>query len=122
MKREAKRIRRELTPQEREKVNASRHWAQEHEPEIRQLAKIYRDHPSDTPATLKDVVALLKAERIRQQLSLADVQERTGIERPNLSRLENEVEANPTIATVMRYAEALGKQLLVVMDDLPVTK
>jgi transcriptional regulator with XRE-family HTH domain len=80
---------------------------------------LYRDHPKDSFSNLKDALALLKAERLRQQLSLSDLQERTGIERSNLSRLENEAEVNPTIGTLMRYAEALGKQLLVVIDDLP---
>ena len=73
-------------------------------------------------ARLEDALALLKAERLRQELSLSDIQQRTGIERPNLSRLENEVEANPTIATLVRYAEALGKRLLIVLDDLPSKK
>ena len=122
MKREAKRIRRELTPEEREKVQGSRQWAHSHEAEIQELAKLYRDAPCNKPSTLKDVLTLLKAERLRQQLSLADVHNRSGIERPNLSRLENEVAANPTIATVMRYAEALGKQLFVVLADLPAGK
>lgn len=119
MQRKAKHVRRELTADEKRRVQETRRWAQEHESEIRELAKIHRDHPSDSIASLTDTLALLKAERLRQQLSLSDIQARTGIERPNLSRLENEAEANPTIATLMRYAEALGKQLLVVLDDLP---
>ena len=50
-------------------------------------------------------------------LSLADIQDRTGIERPNLSRLENEGSSNPTVATLTRYAEALGKRLVIVLVD-----
>ena len=119
MQRKAQHVRRELTPGEKTRVQETRRWAQGHEAEIRQLAKIHRDHPSGSVATLEDALVLLKAERLRQQLSLSDIQERTGIERPNLSRLENEAEANPTIATLMRYAEALGKRLLIVLDDLP---
>ena len=60
---------------------------------------------------------MLKAERLRQGLSLSDVEARTGIERPNLSRLENEAKANPTVSTLTRYAEALGKKLLIVLAD-----
>jgi len=122
MQRKAQHIRRELTPEEKKRVLETRRWAQEHETEIRQLAKIRRDHPSDSIATMEDALALLKAERLRQELSLSDIHKRTGIERPNLSRLENELEANPTIATLMRYAEALGKRLLIVLDDLPSKK
>jgi len=54
-------------------------------------------------------------------LSLAEVSERTGMERPNLSRLENEAESNPTIATLTRYAEALGKRLFIALADGEVT-
>jgi DNA-binding phage protein len=122
MPRKAQHVRRALTPEEKLRVQETRQWAQEHETEIRQLAKIHRDHPSDSIASLKDALALLKAERLRQQLSLSDVQERTGIERPNLSRLENEAEANPTIATLIRYAEALGKRFMIVLDDIPSRK
>jgi hypothetical protein len=39
------------------------------------------------------------------------------MERPNLSRLENEAESNPTIATLTRYAEALGKRLFIALAD-----
>ena len=122
MQRKAQHVRRELTPGEKDRVQETRRWAQGHETEILQLAKIHRDHPSDSIASLEDALVLLRAERLWQQLSLSDIQERTGIERPNLSRLENEVEANPTIATLVRYAEALGKRLLIVLDDLPSKK
>lgn len=122
MPRKARHVRRELTPDEKLRVQETRRWAEDHEPEIRQLAKIQRDQPSGSIASLEDALALLKAERLRQQLSLSDIQERTGIERPNLSRLENEAEANPTIATLIRYAEALGKRFMIVLDDLPSRK
>jgi len=46
-------------------------------------------------------------------LSLSDVEEKTGIGRSALSRLENETEPNPTVVTLIRYAEALGKELVV---------
>jgi transcriptional regulator with XRE-family HTH domain len=44
---------------------------------------------------------------------LSDIEERTGIGRSALSRLENETEPNPTVVTLTRYAEALGKKLVV---------
>jgi transcriptional regulator with XRE-family HTH domain len=49
--------------------------------------------------------------------TLTEVAKRTGMERPNLSRLENEAESNPTIATLTRYAEALGKRLFIALAD-----
>jgi len=64
---------------------------------------------------LQHTVALLKAERIRQGLSLTDVNQRSGIEKSTLSRLENEEDVNPTIATLTRYANAIGVKLTVVL-------
>ena len=60
---------------------------------------------------------ILKQERIAQGLSLADMQERTGMSRSAISRLENDETANPTIETLSRYAAALGKELTVTLAD-----
>lgn len=70
---------------------------------------------SGTP--LRQVVSALHAERERQGLSLADINERTGIDRSALSRLENNEEANPTLSTLERYATAVGKQLIVLLTE-----
>jgi transcriptional regulator with XRE-family HTH domain len=61
--------------------------------------------------------AALRAERERQGLSLADINERTGIDRAALSRLENNEDANPTLATLERYAEAVGKKMVVLISE-----
>jgi transcriptional regulator with XRE-family HTH domain len=53
-------------------------------------------------------VTELRAERERLGLSLADVEERSGLRRSVLSRLENDRTANPTMLTLQRYAAALG--------------
>jgi DNA-binding phage protein len=117
MTRQAKHIRRELTANERAKVNEARHLVEAESTEIRRKAKQYKQEYEAGRATLQEAVQLLKAERMRQGLSLSDIQTRTGIERPNLSRLENEETANPTVATLTRYAEALGKRLVIVLAD-----
>ena len=117
MKREAKHVRRELTPQEQARVNEARRLIATEEPEIRRQAKVYKAAHDESRQSLQNALQALKAERIRQGLSLSDVQERTGIEPPNLSRLENDVESNPTVNTLTRYAEALGKKLLIVVAD-----
>jgi hypothetical protein len=62
-------------------------------------------------------LSVLKAERMKKGLSLADMKERTGMERSTLSRLENHEEANPTVNTLIRYAEAVGKKLFIVFVD-----
>jgi ribosome-binding protein aMBF1 (putative translation factor) len=66
---------------------------------------------------LQRTCELLKAERENQGLSLADMQSKTGISRAALCRLENLVEANPTISTLKRIADALGKKLIVGLSD-----
>ena len=61
----------------------------------------------------------LKAERRQRGLSIGDVAERSGLDRAVVSRLENGKQDNPTIATLMRYAAALGKRFLWSYDALP---
>jgi transcriptional regulator with XRE-family HTH domain len=53
----------------------------------------------------------LRAERERLGLSLSEVSELCGIEKGALSRLENGLNANPTLDTLRRYAQALGKAI-----------
>ena len=53
----------------------------------------------------------LRRERERLGLSLADVAERAKIDKGALSRLENGQQLNPTVNTLARYAQALGKSL-----------
>jgi len=66
---------------------------------------------------LRDIVAALKAERQRLGLSLAEVGERSGIGKANLSRLENDANPNPTVNTLLRYAEALGRTIRIDISD-----
>lgn len=115
--RKAKHVRRELTDAERARVTEARKSVQQDEATIRRTAKQYKQEYDAAQATLQEALQLLKAERLRQGLSLADIQDRAGIERPNLSRLENDVEANPTVATLTRYAEALGKKLVISLSN-----
>lgn len=66
---------------------------------------------------LKQAVHILKAERAKAGLSLAEMAKRTGIDKAALSRLENGKQANPTLATLMRYAAALGKEVCVALRN-----
>jgi ribosome-binding protein aMBF1 (putative translation factor) len=59
----------------------------------------------------------LKALREQQGLSISDLAERTGMDCTMISRLENGQIDNPTIATVSRYAKALGKRVVVSLAD-----
>src|SRR5437588_3203123 len=57
------------------------------------------------------LVARFKAVREAQGLTLAQVAERMGIDAPALSRLETGKMLNPTLATLHKWAEALGQKL-----------
>ena len=66
---------------------------------------------------LREAVAALKTTREALGLSLADLKASTGIEKSNLSRLENDPLANPTIDTLCHYAEAVGKEIVITLVD-----
>ena len=44
--------------------------------------------------------------------------DRSGLDRAVVSRLENGKQDNPTVATLMRYAAAVGKRFLWSYEDL----
>jgi DNA-binding Xre family transcriptional regulator len=62
---------------------------------------------------LQELLAQLKAAREEKGLSLADLTERTGMDRSALSKLETGQRSNPTLETLGRYAEAVGKRLVI---------
>lgn len=51
---------------------------------------------------------MLKAEREKRGITLTELAERTGIDKGNLSRMENNINANPTLETLTRIAKAIG--------------
>lgn len=55
----------------------------------------------------------LKSARREKGLSLADLTELTGMDRAALSKLETGQRTNPTIDTLVRYAQAVGRRLVV---------
>jgi hypothetical protein len=106
-----------LTPAEQARVAEARRLMEGDKDAILRKAREYKEAYLAGQAALGEALTLLKAERLRQGLSLTDIEERSGIGRPNLSRLENEAEANPTVTTLTRYAEALGKKLVIRFAD-----
>lgn len=70
-----------------------------------------------------DTAPLLKQARQRVGLTVSELGRMTGIQKSALTRLENDPESNPTVRTLMRYAQALGKRVeLRLVDDLPGVK
>ena len=71
--------------------------------------------PPERP--FSDLIAVLRAERERQRLSLADVAERSGMDRAAIHKLEIGLNTNPTAETLSRYAAALGKRIDWALSD-----
>jgi DNA-binding XRE family transcriptional regulator len=91
-------------------------------PTIEQLRERGYFRSGMTMGTLMDLLqALHELKAVREQagLSLADVAERSGIDKAALSRLENGIQANPTVETLLRYAAAVGKRLRWTLEDAP---
>ncbi len=65
------------------------------------------------------LIAALRAERERQGLSLADLAERTGMDRAAIHKLEIGLNSNPTHSTFTRYAEALGARIEWKLKTMP---
>ncbi|MGH8563844.1 MAG: helix-turn-helix domain-containing protein [Gammaproteobacteria bacterium] len=104
---------RRLTPEEAAKYNAIREQAAEELPDL-----IVRHHERmailDQP---QELLLQLKAAREAKGLSLSDLAELTGMDRSALSKLETGQRANPTVETLVRYAEAVGKRLVLSLTD-----
>ncbi len=113
-KRKVKGVRRQLPPEdEQRRADLAEQIEREEKAAIdRRAADVFA-----RAQRLRDLVALLKAERERQGVSLNALSARTGINKSNLSRLENDARVNPTMETLQRLAEALGKQIRVELVD-----
>ena len=66
---------------------------------------------------LQELLKQLKTAREEKGLTLSNLTDLTGMDRSALSKLENGQRANPTIETLARYAEAVGKRLVVTLAD-----
>jgi hypothetical protein len=93
----------------------------------RRRAAVAGDRPAEAPgpATVYDLIALnllvdqLREAREAQGLSLADVSERTGIDRAALNKIELRKNQNPTYGTLARYAAAVGRSLSLGLGEPP---
>jgi len=104
---------RRLTPDEAAKYKAIREQIAVELPEL--VARHHERMASLDP--LQELLTQLKTAREAKGLSLADLTELTGMDRSALSKLETGQRANPTVETLVRYAEAVGKRLVVSLSD-----
>lgn len=116
-KERGKRVYRKATDEERTRHAIIREQIARELPDIKQRARLRLALLRKEGTPLRQVVGALRAERERLGLSLADIYERSGIDRAALSRLENNEDANPTLATLERYADAVGKQMVVLLSE-----
>lgn len=113
MKSESRKI--ERTPEDRARLQAIREKFQREKPSLKRLVESGDAPPPMPLGTYLDIQVLLnrlKKEREAAGLSLADVAERTGMDRAAISRLENGHTPNPTVDTLLRYTAALGKSIV----------
>src|SRR5437016_4530860 len=104
---------RRLTPEQAAKYKAVQEQVAQELPEL-----IARHHERmATLDQLQELLMQLKAAREAKGLSLSDLTELTGMDRSALSKLETGQRANPTVETLVRYAEAVGKRLVVTLSD-----
>ena len=104
---------RQLTPEEAAKYKEIREQVAEELPDL-----IARHHERmATLDQLQELLGQLKAAREAKGLSLADLTDLTGMDRSALSKLETGQRANPTVETLVRYAEAVGKRLVLSLAD-----
>ncbi len=112
------------SPAERARERELRDKLQKERPSLEDLI---RDGECDPDAVMtmgmyfdvQRALQALKRERERSGLSISDVAKRSGIDRAVVSRLENGKQDNPTVATLMRYAAAVGKRFMWSYEDLP---
>ena len=111
------------TAQERTAERALREKLQVEKPSLEDLVRTGECDP-DAIMTMgmyfdvQKALQALKRDRQRCGLSIDQVAERSGLDRSVVSRLENGKQDNPTVATLMRYAAALGKRFLWSFEDL----
>ena len=104
---------RRLTAEESAKYKEIRERVAEELPEL-----IARHHERLSAFDqLGELLKQLKVAREERGLSLSDLTDLTGMDRSAISKLETGQRPNPTVETLVRYAEAVGKHLVVSLLD-----
>jgi len=111
------RVQRPLTAEERRRRDAALPAIDREKDAILARGRKLKQESAAEQVALREAFRMLKAERERQGLSLGDLEQRTGINKPSLSRLENNAEGNTTVLTLCRVAEALGKSITIQLVD-----
>lgn len=113
-----RRIIMDLTDQQRESL---KNVDAEVEKEKKDIAKKARQAFAEQKAfetELTKVAYSLAAAREQRGISLTKLAELTGMTRQALSRIERGENKNPTFSTLQRIATALGKQVIIKLQDV----
>jgi DNA-binding XRE family transcriptional regulator len=94
---------RRLTPEEAAQARLARAEAEQEKPAV--IAR-YRARKA-----AQELVSALRSARQDAELTLQEMQDRTGMDASNIVKLETGQRENPTLETLFRYADAVGKQL-----------
>ena len=104
---------RTLTPKEPAKYKKIRKQIDKEKPQINDRIKA----KLATAETMRAIGRQLKTIREAQGKSLADIRNLTGMDRSAISTLERGERENPSVDTLVRYAQALGKTVTVSIAD-----
>lgn len=116
----------EKTAKERAREKTLREQLQREKPSLDDLLRTGECEPEAVMTMgmyfdVQQALQALKDERKRAGVSIATVAARSGLDRAVVSRLENGKQDNSTVATLMRYAAALGKRFVWSYDNLTAT-
>jgi DNA-binding XRE family transcriptional regulator len=119
-----RRVRREIerNPEQTAELRAARADFQATKPSLDDLVAsgdYQGPHRHGDVMAFLSAIATLKRRRDELGLSLADVSERSGLDKGMISRLETGKVLNPTISTLWRYAEALGMKVGLSVEPAP---
>jgi DNA-binding XRE family transcriptional regulator len=109
-------------PEEKARLKAIRERFQQEKPSLDELVASGDYSPPIRQAEcweLMKTAAALKKAREEAGISPQQMAQRMSMDIAALSRLENGVNSNPTIETPFRYANSLGKKVLVQLVDTP---
>src|SRR5437764_14381272 len=112
MKSETRKI--DRTPEDRARLQAIREKFQREKPSLKKLVESGDAPPPMPLGTYLDIQVLLsrlKKEREAAGLSLADVAERTGMDRAAISPPENGHQLNPNVDTLRPYTPPNSKHI-----------
>lgn len=102
-----------LTPEEGAKYRKIREQIEAEKPEINARFKAQLEAASKAQRAFQQ----LKLVREAKGVSLREIQDLTGIDASALSKLERGERENFTVDTLIRYAQALGKQVAISVSD-----